>query len=409
MWCHIGVRTHWIVLNQLMVYPLAKVYTSLDFFAGSGLVRLGLEPDFRTVWANDVCPKKQAVYAANFGDDGFHLDRIENINGSNLPSAELAWASFPCQDLSLAGNLTGMKEGTRSGLFWEWMRVLDELAASNRRVPILVAENVVGFVVAHNGRHFRRAYDALRERGYRVGALVIDAKHFLPQSRPRAFVVAVDESIELADLTLSTPSAPFHTDGLVRTVRTFKSKDWVWWSLPSPSDRQKKFRDIVERRAECETQQKTRELRGMLSPVNRKKLKDAIELRGFLAGTGYRRTRPDDMGNPQQRLELRFDGIAGCLRTPEGGSGRQVVMIVEQGKVRTRLMTVRECARLMGAPETFSLPGSYNDGYRAMGDAVAVPVTRWVTGNLLAPLAGRYRRALGQKSDRRHSASPSAA
>jgi hypothetical protein len=127
----------------------------------------------------------------------------------------------------------------------------------------------------------------------------------------------------------------------------------------------------------------------MLSPVNKRKLEAAIQAKTFFAGTAYRRTRPDEDGGRTQRLEVRFDGIAGCLRTPNGGSSRQTVIIVEHGKVRSRLMTIRECARLMGAPDWYELTGSYNDGYRAMGDAVAVPVTRWLTRHLLAPLAKR--------------------
>jgi len=127
----------------------------------------------------------------------------------------------------------------------------------------------------------------------------------------------------------------------------------------------------------------------MLSSVNRKKLDAAKRAKTFFAGTAYRRTRPDENGKKVQRLEIRFDGVAGCLRTPNGGSSRQTVILVEGGSVRSRLMTVRECARLMGAPDSFKLEVPYNDGYRAMGDAVVVPVTRWLTSHLLAPLAAR--------------------
>ena len=129
----------------------------------------------------------------------------------------------------------------------------------------------------------------------------------------------------------------------------------------------------------------------MLSPLNRRKLDVAKKLRTYFAGTAYRRTRPNEDGVKVQRLEIRFDGLAGCLRTPKGGSSRQSVIIVEQGFVSSRLMTTRECARLMGAPETYKLPGSYNDGYKAMGDAVAVPVTRWLSKHLLRPLVNRVR------------------
>lgn len=361
--------------------------STLEFFAGSGLVGEGLTPYFDTFWANDICPKKAEVFRANHPNVPFHLGGIEEVSGRDLPAVDLAWASFPCQDLSLAGNLTGLRRGTRSGLFWEWVRVLKELNAHGKRPPLLVAENVVGFVVADQGKHFRKAYRALRDLGYKVGALIIDAKMFLPQSRPRAFVVAVSEEIQVDALTDRLPSRPFHTEGLVRTAAALNDPNWLWWSLPQFAGQVPTFADICEPDAPWDSPTKTRTLRAMLSPVNQRKLETAIRTGAFIAGTGYRRTRPNESGKSQQRLEIRFDGVAGCLRTPNGGSSRQIVMLVDHGTVRTRLLTVRECARLMGAPETYTIPGTYNDGYRAMGDAVAVPVTRWLAGHLLEPLA----------------------
>ena len=106
-----------------------------------------------------------------------------------------------------------------------------------------------------------------------------------------------------------------------------------------------------------------------------------------MAFPAYKRTR-----NHKQVLEVRFDGIAGCLRTPNGGSSRQNIVIADDGILRTRLLTVREAARLMGAPDSYELPGNYNDGYRAMGDAVAVPVASFLAKELLAPLADRSAR-----------------
>jgi DNA (cytosine-5)-methyltransferase 1 len=369
------------------------MFKALDFFAGSGLVNLGLAPEFETVWANDNCPRKGDVYVANHPPETFHLEDIRKVSGHDLPEADLAWASFPCQDLSLAGNLNGMKSGTRSGLFWQWIRILEEIGEQGALPSVLVAENVVGFVVAHRGKHFRAAYRALRDLGYRLGAVVIDAKAFLPQSRPRAFIIATSESLPIGDLAQQLPSGPFHTTGLVRTASTVDDPEWVWWSLPLPQGKPAPFGDLCERDAPCDPLDKTREICNLLSPVNRRKLDAAIWAKGFFAGTGYRRTRPDEDGNKKQRLEIRFDGIAGCLRAPNGGSSRQTVILVDRGKVRSRLMTVRECARLMGAPDTYIIDGSYNDGYRAMGDAVAVPVTRWLTRHLLTPLASRARSA----------------
>src|SRR5215212_8158731 len=173
------------------------MFTALDFFAGSGLVRLGLAPEFQTLWANDNCVKKQAVYIANNPPEEFHLGSIHNVHGGDLPAADLAWASFPCQDLSLAGDLSGMRIGTRSGLFWEWTKVIKQLVESGKRPPVLVAENVVGFVVADGGTHFKQAYEACRNLGYRVGTVMVDAQDFVPQSRPRAFLIGVSEEIPL--------------------------------------------------------------------------------------------------------------------------------------------------------------------------------------------------------------------
>lgn len=365
------------------------MYTALDFFAGSGLVQTGLAPEFQTIWANDICAKKYAIYSANHEKNAFSLGDIRETRGYDLPNADLAWASFPCQDLSLAGNLNGLKSGTRSGLFWEWIRVLKELKEHGRCPSILVAENVVGFVVANQGRHFQDAYSALRDLGYRLGAIVIDAKLFVPQSRPRAFIIAVSQDIPLKGLVQAAPSEPFHPFGLIRAASSVNDSKWVWWSLPVPEQRVATFGDICELDAPCDSLSKTEQLCEMLSAVNKRKLDAAKRSKGSFVGTAYRRTRPDENGLKTQRLEIRFDGVAGCLRTPNGGSSRQTVILVDRGKVRSRLMTPRECARLMGAPDTYVLHGTYNDVYRAMGDAVAVPVTRWLSRHLLASLVQR--------------------
>lgn len=93
----------------------------LEFFAGSGLVAQGLKPYFNVAWANDICAKKAAIYTANHGDAHFHHGSIADVKGSDLPNAQLSWASFPCQDLSLAGLTAGI-HAERSGLVWQWLR-----------------------------------------------------------------------------------------------------------------------------------------------------------------------------------------------------------------------------------------------------------------------------------------------
>ena len=94
-----------------------------EFFAGMGLVRTALEQSgFRVVFANDISPVKLAIYAANHGAEDFALCDISNLSGGNVPGIDLATASFPCTDLSVAGGRAGLA-GSESGLFWQFTRI----------------------------------------------------------------------------------------------------------------------------------------------------------------------------------------------------------------------------------------------------------------------------------------------
>jgi DNA (cytosine-5)-methyltransferase 1 len=123
-----------------------------------------------------------------------------------------------------------------------------------------------------------------------------------------------------------------------------------------------------------------------MSPINRKKVELAKKMGVRMVGGVYKRTRRDQNGKRAQRAEVRFDDIAGCLRTPVGGSSRQTIIIVEGKNVRSRLLSPREAARLMGLPESYRLPEKYNDAYHLSGDGVAVPVVRFLAANILEPL-----------------------
>lgn len=343
----------------------------LEFFAGSGLVAHAMSPYFKAIWANDICEKKAAVYRANHGDNHFHCGSIADVKGSDLPAAPLSWASFPCQDLSLAGLIAGI-DGERSGLVWEWLRVMDEMA---KLPPVLVAENVTGLVSVDGGSQYRMLHEALSSRGYLVGAMQLDAVHWVPQSRPRVFVVAVKKSVDVPATLLASGPTWAHSKAVVNAAAGLD--DWVWWNLPTPTPRKSTLADIIEWDAPCDNAQTSARNIALIPPHHRKQLDSA----SVAVAPGYKRTRAAG-----QVLELRFDGVAGCLRTPRGGSSRQFLVIKRGNRLATRLLTVRETARLMGAPESFKLPGTYNDGYKAMGDAVAAPCARYLAKHLLAPL-----------------------
>ena len=342
-----------------------------EFFAGSGLVAYGLRGMFRPVWANDISPQKAAVYAANFPSRHFRLADIQDIRGRELPSAHLSWASFPCQDLSLAGSMGGIY-APRSGLVWEWLRVLDELDTPPK---ILLLENVSGFLSGKHGESYRALHAALVEREYDCGAFVLNASHFVPQSRPRVFVLAVRRGLPLPHgLTCDAPNW-LHNRAAADLGTSLPR--WIWWNAEKPPRRRVKLPDILEQNAPFDRD----DVLKLIPERHWTKLFQS----GSVCATGYRRTRQG-----RQQLELRFDGIAGCLRTPQGGSSKQYLVAQNHGEVHARLLTVRETARLMSAPDSFVLPGSDNDGYRAMGDAVAVPVARFLGEQFLSKLAEAF-------------------
>ncbi|MDO8531057.1 MAG: DNA cytosine methyltransferase [Dehalococcoidia bacterium] len=348
----------------------------LDFFAGSGLVSEALGPFFNLVWANDIDPKKATVFCANHPSDVFHLGPIEQMRGSDVPCGTLSWASFPCQDLSLAGNLRGIG-AARSGLVWQWLRVMDEMTI---RPPIVVAENVSGLVSADKGEHYRMLHQALVLRGYRVGALELDAERWVPQSRPRIFVVGVLPTVETKGHEAQCPGWP-HTPAIQKAAKGLDS--WIWWNLPEPPMRTLALEQMVEvDTAPAEPQWSAHNM-SLVPPRHLKRLREAVAA-GRTVFPGYRRIR-----DGRQVLELRFDGIAGCLRTAEGGSSWQFLVLRRNGGFGARRLTVREAARLMGVPDDYCIPGSRNQAYKALGDAVAVPAVRYLGQHLLAPLANR--------------------
>jgi DNA (cytosine-5)-methyltransferase 1 len=129
----------------------------------------------------------------------------------------------------------------------------------------------------------------------------------------------------------------------------------------------------------------------MMSPINRSKVETAKKEGRRIVGTIYKRTRRDENRVKVQRAEVRFDDVSGCLRTPAGGSSRQTVIVVEGKSVRTRLLSAREAARLMGLPDSYQLPSNYNEAYHLIGDGLAVPVVRFLSENLLNPMLAQER------------------
>jgi DNA (cytosine-5)-methyltransferase 1 len=374
---------------------MSQALTWYEFFAGGGMARLGLGANWNCVFANEWSSKKAAAYCAHFGQsDELKVDDVANLTTRELPgTADLVWASFPCQDLSLAGMGAGLA-GQRSGTFKPFWTLISKLVDEGRAPKVITLENVVGTVTSHNGKDFATLLTLLTASGYCVGAIVLDAIRFVPQSRPRLFIVAVRQNTSVqTKLCLKHPNPAWHPPSVRKAYAVLPKqiKDrWIWWNLPEPPERIKKISELIEKEptdVKWHTKDQTDNLLGMMSKLNNAKLREVQAYGGLMIGTVYKRTRPDQDGKKIQRAEVRFDEISGCLRTPAGGSSRQTVLIVEGKSVKSRLLSPREAARLMGVPEHYPIPENYNDAYHLFGDGLVVPAVAWLEKYLLRPLA----------------------
>jgi DNA (cytosine-5)-methyltransferase 1 len=363
-----------------------------DFFAGIGLMRMGLEREgWRVKFANDISSDKYTMYAAHYSDAAGHylVADVHQLSPDEVPSVTLATASFPCNDLSLAGARSGL-DGPQSSAYWGFIRLLGEM--QERRPRLVLVENVAGFLTSRGGRDFQQALLALNELGYAVDPFVIDAARFVPQSRVRLFVVGfrqpgtgaaeVRERLSfyqseirpapLADFILrhpeiawrlrELPPLPQCAFGLSDIIEALPAGSPFWWDKP-----------------------RTDYLLSQMSPRHAEVLETMRSGGSWTYGTVFRRVR-----NGRTMAELRADGIAGCLRTPRGGSGRQILVRAGLGCVDVRLLTPTECARLMGADDfTANLP--LNQALFGFGDAVCVPVVAWIARHYLNPLLEEQR------------------
>lgn len=384
------------IMISLAEFILVPSY--LEFFAGGGMVRAGLGARWRCLFANDFDPLKAKVYVDNWGKNELLEEDIHNLKTADLPRrADLAWASFPCQDLSMAGNGLGIGaadriDRTRSGTFWAFVDLMKGLKAVGRMPRIIVLENVVGLLTINGGDEFKAVIEALDKLGMRAGAVVIDARHFVPQSRQRVFIVGICKTAKVVETMLrDDPHPVWHPASLVKAVGKLSDPcrgRWMWFNLGAPPELKKTLTSIVRDKpvgVEWHTPAETKRLLGMMSEANKHKLAEAKKSGKRVVGTLSLRMRPSG-GQTVQRAEICFRGLAGCLRTPKGGGSRPRVVVVKGSKVQTRLLAPAEAAALMGLTPQYQLPEAYEYAFRVIGDGVAVPVVSFLKGKLLTPL-----------------------
>lgn len=353
-----------------------------EFFAGIGLVRMALEgAGWLVVYANDIKPFKRDMYRENFSEGRFDLRDVREVRGDDIPDVELATASFPCMDLSLAGKREGL-DGEHSGLFWEFSRVVEEMDC--RRPRFLLVENVPSFVTSKGGEDLRAALLRLNDLGYECDLLITDAKWYVPQSRRRLLIVA--RRVVPSAGSESWSESPLRPPVLTGFIEANPDLQFAPLLSAPPPTGGSSLKSVVERLGASDprwwSQERKRKFEDSLSERNRARLTLMKSSPSLMWATAYRRTR-----NGSSMWEIRSDRIAGCLRTASGGSSKQALVEAARGEARVRWMTPLEYARLQGAGE-YQVPDSVSDNQAlfGFGDAVCVPAIEWIVRECLNPM-----------------------
>lgn len=371
----------------------------VEFFAGVGLVREGLSKSgWSCVWANDISPDKQETYVENFGNKDFWLGDIWDVaKDSNLipDNVFLYTASFPCTDLSVAGNRAGLA-GAESGTLNALIEILKNKREKGSAPKVVLLENVRGFLTSRKGKDIEKTVKYFSDLGYFVDIIELDAIYFSAQSRPRVFVIAVDEKLARQSMKIKNgfqlldcwwadfeKHTRLRSDKIKSIILSSDSLNWALLDLELPHKLDSRLSDVIETEISDDSclwwsDERQDHLFKQMSKNHKLALKEMVGGDDYSYGTVYRRVRKG-----KSMAELRTDGYAGCLRTPRGGSSKQIVIRAGKGNWKVRLLTPREYARLQGVRDCFKLPSNANKSYFAMGDAVCVPVIEFISKNVL--------------------------
>ncbi|GFD67924.1 DNA cytosine methyltransferase [Alteromonas sp. KUL106] len=378
-----------------------------EFFAGVGLVREGLAIDgWECVWANDICENKMQTYLQNYGEDHFRLGNVWDYvdDPTSIPDDIFLYtASFPCTDLSVAGGRAGLA-GVHSGSLNAVLKILLNKRRAGAAPKVILLENVLGFITSHGGKDLSDTVNLLNELGYVVDVIEINAAHFTPQSRQRVFLVAVDKEIASNTMKVKSNDGAYADDWweeltsrpdirslkLQNVIRQNKNLNWGLVKVPPLPVLSNSLIDIIDESVGENSKywwdlDRKNKLFSQMNN-NHKRILEYMSAQDSLSyGTVYRRMRKG-----LSMAELRTDGIAGCLRTPRGGSSKQILIQGGFGDWKVRLLTPREYARLQGVRDSYILPVKDNQGYFAMGDAVCVPVINFISQHILTPIYSAY-------------------
>ena len=324
----------------------------IDLFAGIGGTRLGLESiGGQCVWTSEWDRFSQQTYRENFGDHPLCGD-IREVNEAEIPPFDVLVGGFPCQPFSIAGvskkNSLGTPHGfeckTQGTLFFDVARII-----AYHRPAAFVLENVKNLLSHRQGETFGVIRETLEsELGYEVHHKVIDAKHFVPQHRERIFIVGFREPTTFSWNNLKLPKSGPKLDSILH-----------------PQDGSEEAEEPYTIGSKAKVNPKYVLSDKLWSYLQNYAAKHKAKGNGF----GYGMVTPTDTA---RTLSARYykDGSE---------------ILVRRGpRSNPRRLTPRECARLMGFPDSWKIPVSDTQAYRQFGNSVAVPVVKAVA-KVIAP------------------------
>lgn len=296
-------------------------FTFIDLFAGIGGFRAATEKAggvcIYTSEQDEFCKQ---TYTANFSNHHPVAGDITRIDAEEIPDHNLLLSGFPCQSFSHAGLKMGFSDKTRGTLFFEISRIL-----KHHRPEAFLLENVKGLKSHDNGNTLRTMIRVLRDLEYNLSVEVLNARHFgIPQNRERIFIVGF--------------------------------RDHSNFSFPCPPMKISRVGDILQEEVD---EKYTISDKIWASHKERKKRARA---KGY--GFGYSIFNKDS-------------SYTGTLSSRYYKDGSEI--LIEQKDKNPRMLTPRECARLMGFPDTFKIPVSNTQAYRQFGNSVVIPVVEAIT------------------------------
>lgn len=339
---------------RLRILPLIKntdtrdhTFTFADLFAGIGGIRMGFEAHGgHCVFSSEWNKFSQKTYLANFPQDESHTfwGDITTIDEKDVPDHDVLCAGFPCQPFSIAGvskkNALGRPHGfectTQGTLFFDIARII-----AKKRPKAFLLENVKNLISHDKGNTFRVITETLeKELGYEVHHKVISGKHFVPQGRERIIIVGF------------LGETKFTWDDLI-----LPSENPVMSSVLHPQDGSEDAEEPYTVGVKAKVNKKY-----TLTPKLWEYLQNYAK-KHKAAGNGFGYGLVDG------------DSVSRTLSARYYKDGSEI--LVSQGKrKRPRRLTPRECARLMGFPNSFEIPVSDTQAYRQFGNSVVMPVIK---------------------------------